>query len=501
MSKQTAILDAKQFRYVISPLRPGNVCTVQHALKAIKDSTSLSWKEIADYFGLKNANRAFRVAYLNKKITEDMLYLKQYLVIDASQNCAYIYDKDHKPAQVETPHAGPTVVAQDVPVTVIEGIPTLFATRVVIADELNRNLMMTCTPTGGYITFGSDTLIYEVGTPCVVTGSVKSLNKYLSTAKFIGKGNGSAGVTIKVDDLEQQTNSVASTMVKISVAAAEKPSIPVITAPETLAAKIDEFVPLDVSVVDDDDKVLAVRITTFNCELSGFKNFLGVLEAGKFRITTGQPEFINADLEHLQVRLLNHETASIGIELRSKQHYELKYIIFTTEEDVSVLNSEPETVILTTKPEKYEGANAAEVASGLVFGGTKKDAVTVTLTSNKCKLKDGAAAAQTNLTKTDTITNINAWLTNVKVVVGTEAGNVKVVCAKDNIDVTIPVQVTIPPAESEESSGDSTEEIKPSTEEVTQPQAAKSTSATTTNKKDRKANVTQPSDKINTDKK
>ena len=103
---------------------------------------------------------------------------------------------------------------------------------------------------------------------------------------------------------------------------------------------------------------------------------------------------------------------------------------------------EPETVTLTTKPEKYEGANAAEVASGLVFGGTKQGNITVTLTGTNCQVKDDDAAATDTLTKTDTIANVNSWLATVTVVIGSSSGSLAVVCTEGNISETIPVTVT-----------------------------------------------------------
>ena len=105
---------------------------------------------------------------------------------------------------------------------------------------------------------------------------------------------------------------------------------------------------------------------------------------------------------------------------------------------------EPEELATTlnTKPDNYTGVAGTEVASGLVFGGTETGNIVVTLTGTNCQLKDGESPAQPSVTKTDTITNVNAWLQNVKVVIGEQDGSVAVNCDKIVGDTTITVDMT-----------------------------------------------------------
>lgn len=103
------------------------------------------------------------------------------------------------------------------------------------------------------------------------------------------------------------------------------------------------------------------------------------------------------------------------------------------------------TTTLDTKPASYTGTTGTEVASGLVFGGTEAGNIVVTLTGTGCQLKDpqGANTPEASVTKTDTITNINAWLAQVVVVIGDGEGTVTVHCDKITQDTTINVTVTL----------------------------------------------------------
>ena len=113
---------------------------------------------------------------------------------------------------------------------------------------------------------------------------------------------------------------------------------------------------------------------------------------------------------------------------------------------VTLLEAEPVkmTTTLDTKPESYSGTAGAEVKAGLTFGGTETGNIEVTLTGTGCQLKDpqGANTPEASVTKTDTITNINAWLAQVVVVVGSATGTVTVHCDKITDDTTINVTVT-----------------------------------------------------------
>ena len=102
------------------------------------------------------------------------------------------------------------------------------------------------------------------------------------------------------------------------------------------------------------------------------------------------------------------------------------------------------TTTLDTKPGSYEGATGAEIASGLVFGGTETGNIVVTLTGTGCQLKDpqGANTPEASVTKTDTIANINSWVAQVLVVIGEGSGTVTVHCDKITPDTEITVTMT-----------------------------------------------------------
>lgn len=104
--------------------------------------------------------------------------------------------------------------------------------------------------------------------------------------------------------------------------------------------------------------------------------------------------------------------------------------------------AEEKTCELTTKPASYDGEAGAEVASGLAFTGTEDGNIVVTLTAVDAQLKENEGAPTDTLTKTDTMTNVNAWLGTIKVVVGSTTGSVTVECDKIEEDTEIPVNVT-----------------------------------------------------------
>lgn len=333
MSKQTAILDVKNFRYVITPLKPGNVCTVPDALRAIINSTELRWREISEYFGLKNANRSFRLAYCQPKdkISEDLEYLQEYLVIDTNNNQAYLYEKEHKPAQVIPPHVGPTITSGEARLTVVAGTPELFATRVVIDDPLNRVLMMTVTPSGGYIVSDFDNVVPDAGVARTFTGYKKSLNNILKHLRFVGVGNGSASVNIAIDDRESNVASTTSVAVTITVNAAQEISTPTLTVPASVSSEINKYVDLKtITVADTDNKVLAVRFSPFNCQLCGFASSIDIVESGKTKVVTGLPDKLTEEFAKLIVMPLIVGDASLGVEMTADGgFYDVKFVKVT----------------------------------------------------------------------------------------------------------------------------------------------------------------------------
>lgn len=363
MSKQIAVLDTDNFRYIVSPLKPGNVITLQDVFKAIKNSTQLKWLEIAKFAGLSNANRAFRVAYLQKD-REEMKALQAYLVVDAVSNCAYFYRHDHKPAQVIPPHVGPTIVSSE-PATknVVAGVPSLFATRVIVSDPLNRILTMTVTPTGGYIITNTSNIVYDTDVTYTLSGSAAALNKILDNLKFVGRGKGSSQVVIAVDDREGAGSSTASVTVKLNVTEGVQVSVPVLTVPsDGVTGKVKEYTDLKISITDKDNKRLAVRFTPFNCQLFGFRSWAEILGPQETHVVNGVPDYITKDLAKLQVMPLA-EKCSVGIEVRCGKHYELKYVNITaTSASVPEKEEEQDEPTELSKNEVQQQVPAQQVA-------------------------------------------------------------------------------------------------------------------------------------------
>lgn len=411
MSKQLAVLDAEHFRYIVSPLKPGNQCTLQDVFKAIKNTTQLKWLEIAQFAGLANANRAFRVAYLQKD-RDEMKALEPFLVIDAGENCAYFYHHDHKPAQVTPPHVGPTIVSNEAKTqTVTAGVPSLFATRVVISDPLNRYLKMTLTPTGGYLITDDSNAVYDTDVTFTVGGHAKALNQLLDTMKFVGRGKGAAQIVIAIDDGAGQSASVTSITLNFTVEEGKTISTPELTAGDQVSGVIGSYAEVNVTVADTDNKMLAVRFSPFNCQLYGFRSWANILGDKESHTVQGVPKYINQELDNLTVMPLA-KRCSIGVELTCGSFYVSKYITVNateptdtdTDEEEEDIKSEPvesesdETVQIEQQPQQPEAAQKVEAASAPVE--TPKKQVQATPVAQPTAQTEPAKAATTTATTT-----------------------------------------------------------------------------------------------------
>lgn len=62
LKKPTAKLDSLNNRYIISPLSVDGTITVGAILRAIKSSTHLSWRDIANWCGIRDSSDAFKLA-------------------------------------------------------------------------------------------------------------------------------------------------------------------------------------------------------------------------------------------------------------------------------------------------------------------------------------------------------------------------------------------------------------------------------------------------------
>ena len=294
--KYTVTLDDTNHCYVIKPLKINNTMDVATFFRVIKAKTKISWKDLAAFSGLSSASRAFRVAYLTK-LREDMTALNEYLVVDATSQTAYFYDKNHKPEGTIAVHVGPTLVNNEpTSQTVTTNIPVRVGSRVNIGDTLNRNLTMTITPTNGYILGVNDVNLCSPNIPYVVSGSKNSLNRILKNMNFVAVAAGSASIVIAVTDRSTALNGTVSTTINMTAVAGTVVSIPTITLPENPVAVLNTDCDVGtITVADDDGKLMEVTVQPFGCEVFGFKSFLGVLVPGTAHSVYGRPETLNEE--------------------------------------------------------------------------------------------------------------------------------------------------------------------------------------------------------------
>ena len=453
--KLQAVLDAENFRYIISPLKPGNQMDVKTIFRTIKDSTLLKWREIADFAGLRSASLAFRVAYLNN-IRPEVIALSEYMVIDVSGNCAYFYDHEHKPASVAAPYVGPTITNNEAASnTVTENIPAKLTSRVTITDPLNRQLILQLAPTNGYIIGLNDLNLCNPDTVYQITGSPKTLNSILRRIHFVACAAGTGQIIITVKDPKSDAvAAIATTTVACTITAAVVESIPTITPPEAPTVTLNKASSFDpIKVADEDGKMLTVRITPFGCNLVNFKNYLGILEPGQVREIYGRPETINADLANVQVIALS-ENAQIAIELLCGKTRLLDYVVFTVDdgeggEEGEGGEPEPEPVApptLSAQPTAYIGASGSQIPCGFAIkGGDADTKYAFKIVPNGCKLKTNTGSGNVTATMNNTPANITNWFSKVYIVPGDTEGTITV--SIDDVQAAVIPVTGIPASE------------------------------------------------------
>lgn len=487
MAKLTAVLDPDNHRYIIAPLKPGNKMDVKTIFRTIKDSTLLTFAEMAEFSGLRNANAAFRVAY--KTTHHDLItQLNEFMVIDVGENRAYLYDKDHKPASTPIPYTGPTLQnKEDADHAVTETVPAKITTRITVVDPLDRNLKLTLEPTGGYLLGLTGLNLSEPGMKYETHGHPSTLNKLLRKLHFVGTAAGAGSIKLTLTDpgSSEPTASV-NTTVNCTISAIEVPSIPSIKLPlSQQTVVLGEQTEIDaIEVVDDDGKLLNVRIVPFGCTIAGFKNYLGYIEPGQTRELAAVPEYINADLANLVVTATEPK-AQIFIGLSCGKTHLQEYLNLNVqtndeadedeEEDVVKTSSaptghqetqaavqkspvaaqsapvatpapaEPTPVAgsVTSSPKNYKGVSGATVASGITVGGDAKTEYVISLAPNNCAIKVDGKDSTEAVTRKGTVAAINGWLKTISVVIGQNNGSIKVTMDKTN--VTIPVAVQAAP--------------------------------------------------------
>ena len=451
--KYTVTLDADNYRYIIKPLRNDKTLSIANALYAIKLSTHCSYKAIADFLGLKNANQVFKIIYVKSK-RDIYVEASKFLAIDVDNECAYLYDKNHQPAIVVPPHIGPTLINNESALqTVTELVPASVTSRVQIKDVYDRQLVLTVKPTGGYILGIGDVNLCSPNATYQATGNKTALNKLLKQIHFVSTDAKSGKIEITVDDKAGKVNSVSKTEVKLSITAAAKVSIPEVTVPETLAAKLNEYAKVDpaISVKDADGKIMELRIAPFGCEIAGFKSFLFPIKEGQTRSSGGVPENINAEIAKLEVRPVK-ANAFIGVELiynnnktKIRKNIALDVTIpeegDTEEEEVvdaapvaqtpketdkAVAQSVPTEVVIASNSVK--GNSGDKVALGIEFTGDASSSITASLACVGCSITDLATGSDIASGKTrnliGTLEEVNKKLSTANIALTTGTGKV-----------------------------------------------------------------------------
>ena len=395
ITKQKAVFDSKNFRYVVSPLTNDATISVQQVLRVIKNTTLITWHQLTEFTGLRSSSDCFKVCYTANKKLALIEKLNEYLTIDVDNNRAYFYDKDHKPASALPVHVSPSIKNNEpTPQTVYTLVPTKVLTRLTINDPLDRILVMTLTPTNGYLLGIKDITISKPGMSYVVTGSKKTLNELLDHIHFVGTEAGSGSVVIAVDDREDDVASVSSTTVTFTIKASVVPSVPSVVLPTDQTVTLGVASEFDaIEVVDTDKKVMEFNITPFGCEISGFKSYLYSLHQGEVRTIYGRPKTINEEIAKLKVTALQ-ENAQIGVVLKCGKTTIRQYLKFTVEEESNSGNQqqqqEPVVVSFDVEAdfdkEAYSGIIGTTELINAVLTGNYNQAFDLKISVNGVKL-------------------------------------------------------------------------------------------------------------------
>lgn len=439
--RQLAVLDPDNHRFVISPLKDGGVMDIPTLFRAISRSTTTTWRALADFSGLKNSSVAFKVAFASGFCHRTLPHLSDFMVIDADNDRAYFYDKDHRPSGVISKHVGPTILNTEATMqNVVAKVPTKVTTRVVVADILDRVLTMTICPDNGYVLGLNDVSLCKPNMLYSISGSKTALNALLRQIHFVGVVEGPASLLITLDDNENDVASITATSLKFTVTPGVEVSVPSIELPETPTValnKASSFTPI--TVEDVDGKLMEFRITPFGCSISGFANYLQSVNYGEVRRIYGRPETINADIANLKITA-TQKNAQLGMELicgdtRIRQYLtfnvetvEAEPAAFTTNEEV---NSTP---IGTIEVSMVPTLNVTLGEPDLIeigFSGTRVTPFDLIINPVGCTLSGfgeslGITEMTTSHTFTGTISQLNAALNAIEVTTNEPASSITI---------------------------------------------------------------------------
>lgn len=466
ITKQKAVYDSENFRYVVSPLTNDATISVQQVLRVIKNTTLISWKQLTEFAGLRSQSDCFKICYTSNKRQSLLEKLSEYLTIDVDNNRAYFYDKDHKPASALPVHVSPVIKnLEPTPQTVYTLVPAKVLTRLTIQDPLDRILVMTLTPTNGYLLGIKDITISKPGMSYVVTGSKKTLNELLDHIHFVGTVAGSGSVVISVDDREEDIASVSSTTVSFTIAASTVPSVPSIVLPEDQTVTLNKLSAFDaIEVVDTDKKVMEFNITPFGCVVEGFKSYLYSLHQGEVRTIYGRPKTINEEIAKLKVTALQ-ENAQLGVVLKCGKTTLRQYLKFTVEEEsANQQQQEPQQPANPSTPqqpvvtptvseitaefdkESYSGAVGTNEALSIILIGDGDSNLSMDITVDGGVLSNGdhsiaidGSSSATKITVSGTVDELQAKLETMTLVYA-KSGSIKL--EFNDTTVVVPITVT-----------------------------------------------------------
>lgn len=447
--------ESSEFCYVIEALDTANRIrhildlNVPKVLRLMMKKMNMNYRQVAEFCNLDRSNKVFRLAYtthLGNHQLDDMTRLNQYLTIDTDSGTAKFFHHDHKPDAVPDTHIGPVIrCTEESNLPVTERVPIKVTTRVVIEDPLERILTMSLTPTNGYLLGVNDLNLCSPNTAYVISGAAPALNDLLRRIHFVGVAAGSGKIEIKVNDNEAKENSEAVANVTLNIAAGVKVSIPTLTVPEEAIVaplKVDTKITPAITVADDDNKLLSLRIYPYNCEVYGWKSYGGYISYGQNRVTIGRPEVINNDIANLFVRT-QATNAQLGLELVCGKTMIRDYVIF----DVSETEEPEEPVIPELTVNNLSGNESDEIALGASFSTEGvTEPVSLTITATNCTIKNyGSETINSGSPKSDTgdVATINGKLATSKVVLGSTSGTIKF---DWNGDKTKSITVTVTPA-------------------------------------------------------
>lgn len=420
--KPYAVLDAINHRYIIRNIGVTGI-TPGAALRAVK-ATHVSWRYIAEFFGLDRQSVAFKAAY--KSHAAEQAYLANFITVSGDQ--AFFYDKDHQPESVNNPKVHPTIVNNEPNGTKVTAkVPANITGRIVIKDPIDRSLRMTLTTTNGILNGTGKLYINPNGGSIVLRGNAARLTRYLREITFVGAAAGNGSIAITVNDLGGTADSIVQTSVNVVVQANKVDSVPELRVPTTkptVVLNVKTVIEPPVTVADADKKLLKLKICPFGCDVLNFKNYIGYLKSGVTETVYGTPDYINEYLAQMQVRAYQ-TNAQVGFELSCGRYKVRKYLVTNviTEEEATDPTDQSNSLVGT-----------AQVGSGTV--GTEPDA-----TNNAAPVQSAApknATTTTTTTNATTTTNTTNTTTGGKGTTTTTTATTNSTTPKDTTTTTTP---------------------------------------------------------------